>query len=112
MLNKPRVHIHPSQRNGEIRKNDLENIRHHNNSSDSRPQRWRKDSTTSVGSRNSDAYRTPFVRQRTESGGEKKHNQHSSSNAFSKISQLDLNGLVRKPVERSLEQFGYVEGAD
>ena len=29
-----------------------------------------------------------------------------------KISQLDLNGLVRKPVERSLEQFGYVEGAD
>ena len=88
-------------------RNDLENIRHRNNSTDSRPQRWRKDSTTSVGSRNSDAYRTPFFRQRTESGGEKKHNQHSSSNAFlEKLMENLRKGFEEQKTEMNLLKQG------
>ncbi|KAL5264170.1 hypothetical protein ACHWQZ_G005299 [Mnemiopsis leidyi] len=87
-------------------RNDMDNKRHHNNSTDSRPQRWRKDSTTSVGSRNSDAYRTPLLRERTESG-KVKHTQHPNSNAFlEKLMENLRRGFEEQKTEMDLLKQG------
>ena len=87
---------------------DKENLRHRNaekKESDFRPQRWRKDSTASVGSRNSEAFRTPFPRKRTESTNEK---NHSSSNPFlEKLMENMKKGFEEQKTQMVLLKQGF-----